>query len=346
MQKEKNQLLQEITNLSHEFGTADYVCGGGGNTSVKNDTTLWVKPSGTTLGGLKPELFVALDRGRLAELYDITPPQEASAREALIKEKMSAALLPDQTSRPSVEAPLHDSLSARFIVHTHPALVNGMTCAKEGAVACGRLFPEALWLDYVDPGYSLCIAVRERIRRFVAEEGREPSLIFLKNHGVFVAGGSPQEIRDLYASICNRLLTEYANANIPIKLNIPPLPENFDLNARRQAIRRAFADDDTHRPIELEFHHLHRSLHRSPAVLVPAVDDRSEADRRLGIQPQLDIRIPARVIANVLHREEMKHLVYRPVDHLAGFHCHSHRLLLLGRRLAAPADCYRMKPPR
>lgn len=244
MQIDKNQLLHEITDLSHEFGTTDYVCGGGGNTSVKNDTTLWVKPSGTTLGGLKPELFVALNRTRLAELYDITPPQDPSAREALIKEKMSAALLPGQTRRPSVEAPLHDSLSARFIVHTHPALVNGMTCAKEGAAACGHLFPEALWLDYIDPGYTLCIAVRQRIRQFRAEEGREPSLIFLKNHGVFVAGSSPQEIRDLYATVCNRLLTEYANANISVTLNIPPLPEDSNLAARRKAIRRAFADDN------------------------------------------------------------------------------------------------------
>lgn len=43
--------LQTITALSHEFGTADYVKGGGGNTSCKDETTLWVKPSGTTLGG-------------------------------------------------------------------------------------------------------------------------------------------------------------------------------------------------------------------------------------------------------------------------------------------------------
>ena len=44
--------LKTIVELSHEFGTPEYVKGGGGNTSFKDETTLWVKPSGTTLGGL------------------------------------------------------------------------------------------------------------------------------------------------------------------------------------------------------------------------------------------------------------------------------------------------------
>lgn len=45
--------LKTITELSHEFGSDDFVKGGGGNTSCKTTETLWVKPSGTTLGGLQ-----------------------------------------------------------------------------------------------------------------------------------------------------------------------------------------------------------------------------------------------------------------------------------------------------
>ena len=54
--------LSIITQLSREFGTPEYVIGGGGNTSYKNESTLWVKPSGTTLSGLTEETFVQLDR--------------------------------------------------------------------------------------------------------------------------------------------------------------------------------------------------------------------------------------------------------------------------------------------
>jgi ribulose-5-phosphate 4-epimerase/fuculose-1-phosphate aldolase len=49
-------LLLQITELSHQFGTSDYVKGGGGNTSVKDETTIWVKPSGTTLAEITPKM--------------------------------------------------------------------------------------------------------------------------------------------------------------------------------------------------------------------------------------------------------------------------------------------------
>ena len=41
--------------------TPDYVRGGGGNTSCKDAATLWVKPSGTTLAGMTPDTFVAVE---------------------------------------------------------------------------------------------------------------------------------------------------------------------------------------------------------------------------------------------------------------------------------------------
>ena len=207
-------LLATITELSHEFGTDDYVLGGGGNTSVKHESTLWVKPSGTTLGALTPETFVAMSRAKLAELYDVQAPADSHAREALVKTYMEKAVLPDSTGRASVEAPLHSTLNARFVVHTHPTLVNGMTCAKNGKAACRDLFPEALWLDFIDPGFTLCIRVREEILKYSQAHGYEPAVIFLKNHGVFVAGDTPEEIRSLYAQIMEMLQGQFDKAGI------------------------------------------------------------------------------------------------------------------------------------
>ena len=86
------QLLETITALSHEFGTADCVKGGGGNTSAKNADTVWVKPSGTTLAGLQADRFVPLDRAKLAALYALTPPADVAAREALVKDHLQAAV--------------------------------------------------------------------------------------------------------------------------------------------------------------------------------------------------------------------------------------------------------------
>ena len=238
------RILETITALSHEFGTTDYVRGGGGNTSCKNENTLWVKPSGTILGNLRPEAFVAMDRQKLSELYTIEPPSDSSSRETLIKEKMEQAVLPDSSGRASVEAPLHDSLSARYVVHTHPAIVNGMTCAKEGKAICRELFPSALWLDYIDPGYTLCMKVRDEIQNYMTGNGCEPSLLFLKNHGVFAAADEADEIRELYADVMTKLKAKYEQAGISMELTVGEKPDHEHLTEACNCIRDAIGNPD------------------------------------------------------------------------------------------------------
>ena len=192
--------LKTIVELSHEFGTPDYVKGGGGNTSVKNETTLWVKPSGTTLGGLTEETFVALNRDKVNELFEVETPAESAAREELVKNFMAEAVK-NEAGRPSVEAPLHNILNPRFVVHTHPPMVNGLTCAKGGEVAAKQLFPDALWVEYIDAGYTLSVELKGRIEQYTLEHGKGPEVILLKNHGIFVAADSAEEIRVLYAGV-------------------------------------------------------------------------------------------------------------------------------------------------
>ena len=238
------KILDVITTLSHEFGTDRYVRGGGGNTSCKDASTLWVKPSGTTLSTLSPQRFVALDRGKLARLYTIKTPQVASEREALIKEVMGHATRAGTQGRASAEAPLHDSLKACYVVHTHPYSVNGMTCARKGKAVCAELFPDALWIDYIDPGYTLCMAVRSEIQRYTDQHGVEPALIFLKNHGVFVSADTPEEIRTLYAEVMDKLCAKYAEAGVEVALKCePPLPDT-ELMMHRKLIRKAMGSDD------------------------------------------------------------------------------------------------------
>jgi rhamnose utilization protein RhaD (predicted bifunctional aldolase and dehydrogenase) len=211
-------MLREITALSHTFGTPDFVKGGGGNTSCKTADTVWVKPSGTTLSTLAPETFGPMDRARLRRLYDLEIPADKHAREALVKDVMAKAVLPGVTARPSVEAPLHEMLSPRFVVHTHAVLVNGMTCARDGASVCRRLFPNALWVPYIDPGFTLCVDVHRRLKEYQARHGQEPRILILENHGIFVCGDTPDEIARLYRSVLDPLARAYADAAIPTEL--------------------------------------------------------------------------------------------------------------------------------
>lgn len=236
-------ILETITGLSHRFGTAEFVKAGGGNTSCKDEQTLWVKPSGTTLAGLSPETFVAMDRASLAKLYAAETPAEPAAREELVKDMMAAAVKPETPGRASVEAPLHDSISARYVVHTHPAEVNGLTCAVGGRAAAARLFPDALWVPYVDPGYTLCMVVRGAIASYKAERGVEPSLIFLENHGVFVAGDTAEDVCAVYARVMDALRGCYRAAGVDASVPVGPVPEEAEVAALRQVLAEGLGGD-------------------------------------------------------------------------------------------------------
>jgi len=241
---EQGRRLEELAALSREFGTVSYVKGGGGNTSLKDSSTLWVKPSGRTLSEMTPDAFVALDRSRLAKLYSVTVPEDPHAREEMVKEIMAGAVRPDSRGRPSVEAALHDSFEAVFVVHVHPPLVNGMTCAREGEAGCRRLFPEALWIPYQDPGYTLCMACRREMRAYAETRGHEPGIVFLQNHGLIVAADTAETIRRTIQRIMGVLRDAYSAAGIEMTLTqgSAPSPET---ERRLRALLRAVKGDAT-----------------------------------------------------------------------------------------------------
>jgi len=236
--------LEQIVELSHKFGVADYVKGGGGNTSFKDKDTIWIKPSGTTLVSITAEAFVAMDRVKLDKLNDVTPPMDSTEREALVKEYMLNAKIDPDNGRPSVEAPLHNTLSAAFVIHTHPAIVNGMTCAVNGVKVAKGLFPEALWIDYIDPGYTLCIKVRDEINDYKAKHSKEPSIILLDNHGVLISADTPQEIDELFGNVMSLLSKQYKAAGISTELEVGQLPDKSKQESAIAFIKENYPQDE------------------------------------------------------------------------------------------------------
>ena len=211
-------LLEILTETTRKFGSDKYVKGGGGNSSVKTEDTIWVKPSGTTMGNITADKFVALNRAKVLCMDEVSLDGDVKEREASAKDIMAAAVLPDSSGRPSVEAPLHNLLEKTYVIHTHPALVNGMTCAKNGEALCRKLFPEALWMGYIDPGITLYQVVRDEVAEYKKAHGCQPEVIFLKNHGVFVAGDTPEKILAVYDDIFAKLEKEYAEAGVSLTL--------------------------------------------------------------------------------------------------------------------------------
>jgi rhamnose utilization protein RhaD (predicted bifunctional aldolase and dehydrogenase) len=218
-QENGHMSLNIIAELSRLYGADPrFVLAGGGNTSYKDDKNLYIKPSGVALADITEKDFVKMDRARIRELFTMVPPVEANEREALVKRVMEMAVCPDSSGRPSVEAPLHEAMDATFVVHLHPALVNGMTCGKEGKSKCSELFPDSLWIDYIDPGYSLAVHVQKEIAKFAVKHGRQPEIIFIQNHGVFVGANNSDGMKRAYAHIMDKLMSYYDEKNVNIVL--------------------------------------------------------------------------------------------------------------------------------
>ena len=75
--------LETLVRFSNRYGSStDYVIAGGGNTSCKDAAYLYVKGSGTALATITADGFVAMDREKLACMWDRTYPQADDAREA------------------------------------------------------------------------------------------------------------------------------------------------------------------------------------------------------------------------------------------------------------------------
>ncbi len=199
--------LTELVELSRQYGRGDdYVIAGGGNTSFKDDAFLYIKPSGTTLAELTESSMVRMRRDRLEAIWRKSYPRNPAKREEAALADLMASRDEGQELRPSVETLLHELLARRYVVHTHPALVNGLTCSREGERAAGRLFPAGmLWIPVVNPGYVLAAFVRRSVERHLARGGAYPTIVFLQNHGVFVSADSVEEVRGVYERIMSAL---------------------------------------------------------------------------------------------------------------------------------------------
>jgi len=198
--------LVDLITISQFYGRdSRFVIAGGGNTSYKNAEKLWVKASGSSLATITEDGFAVLDRAKLNLMSDKTYSTNAAEREEEVKNDLAAATI-SKGKRPSVETSMHNVIDFAYVVHMHPTLVNGLMCANNAESVLKKLFgTKALYIEYTDPGYVLFKKVEDAIKAFRAEDGAEPAVIWLQNHGIFVAANSIEEVKVLYTKILDTI---------------------------------------------------------------------------------------------------------------------------------------------
>ena len=207
--------IKELVELSRFYGRdSRFVIAGGGNTSYKNEEKIWVKASGSALATITEEGFAVLDRAKLNPMDRKVYSDNPAEREEQVKNDLEAATL-TKGRRPSVETSMHNVIGYSYVVHLHPTLVNGLMCARGAETELKRIFGEkALFVEYTDPGYILFKKVSEKIEEWRLKYEEEPKVIWLQNHGIFVAADTGEEIKSIYNDIFAKL-EDYATLQLP-----------------------------------------------------------------------------------------------------------------------------------
>ena len=213
--------MKNLVEYSRKYGSnPELVLAGGGNTSMKENGILYVKGSGCALSTINAENFVAMDISKLHTILSKKYPESDTEREAAFLADVSAAKLPgEEAKRPSVEAILHSLFRQRYVLHLHPALVNGLTCGQNGPEMAKKLFPNAIWMDACRPGYTLGKLLSDKIKD-------DTDTILLQNHGVFFASEIPEGLAELAENMISVLKAQLPGA-LPEKLDDVDISKPF-----------------------------------------------------------------------------------------------------------------------
>ncbi len=247
--------LDRLVALSRRYGSdPEYVIGGGGNTSWKDERYLWVKASGVALATITREGFVRMDRAALKKIGERTYSRDVRERERQVKEDLLAARADPSTSlRPSVETSLHELIEYPFVVHTHPTLVNALMCSRETEQRTRELFGEDIFFVGPAAGYTLFREVKERLPQWRARQGSDPRIIFLQNHGIFVSGDTPEEIDTLYHEVMETLR----------KVVRPETVEYLPVTEKAEQLRQELARHAGGKEVVVRHSSLHRHFYGS-----------------------------------------------------------------------------------
>ena len=206
-----NRDLRDMLRISVPVGDdPTLVQGGGGNTSVKTHggRLMYVKASGTSLREMKEGRgYRLVDAQRCVSIVEDEALERlaSAAREAEVLRRLMDCCVDELEGRPSVEAGLHAMLG-RCVVHTHPAILNGFLCARNGRRPLERLFggmdPPVLYVRYAGAGYTLARRMHAEIGSYRTKYGRLPEVVLLENHGLFVSTVSAHRALALTRRVC------------------------------------------------------------------------------------------------------------------------------------------------
>ncbi|MDD6237512.1 MAG: class II aldolase/adducin family protein [Clostridiales bacterium] len=170
----------------------DLVQAGGGNSSFKiSEEKMAIKASGYQLADMTEQTGYALVNPQIIRQRFLGCEDLDALTDADSKTILEEAFL--EGNRPSIETFLH-AISGKYTLHTHPMVVNVLTCRKGGMDILRELFPDALLVPYATPGVELAKAYFKAYKSKNADDRHIYEIVFLQNHGLVVSADSAEEV--------------------------------------------------------------------------------------------------------------------------------------------------------
>tara|TARA_B100000575_G_scaffold10020_1_gene7383 strand:- start:8452 stop:9456 length:1005 start_codon:yes stop_codon:yes gene_type:complete len=154
----------------------------GGNTSFKNKNYLIIKSSGKWLADAnKLDIFTKINISKIKE------------KVLKLRKLNQFDLLPvgKNNYKASIETPLHLLFNYKFVVHYHPVDVNCILIKKNCDILLKNKINFIKWkfVKYFKPGFNLYKEVGKKLKK-----DKNIKIVFLQNHGIFIAGNNTLEI--------------------------------------------------------------------------------------------------------------------------------------------------------
>lgn len=199
--------LQQFVKMSRYAGMReDLVQAGGGNSACKMcDDKMLIKASGFQLADVTEKSGYAVMKHSIVREAFLNCKELKSMTESDSKKIIADAFI--EGFRPSIETFLH-SITGKYSLHTHPIVVNAITCRKDGEKVLRQLFPEAMVISYATPGVELAKIYFSSYKEYIVTNGKEPECVFLMNHGLLVSGENADSVINITERVI-RIIEEY-----------------------------------------------------------------------------------------------------------------------------------------
>jgi rhamnose utilization protein RhaD (predicted bifunctional aldolase and dehydrogenase) len=200
--------FEALLDLSARIGADPLlVQGAGGNTSIKEAGTLWIKASGLWLMQARAQdvmVPVALDP--LLEALERDDPACEKAEGFVVAARNPSGL------RPSIETTVHALMPQKVVVHVHcvETIATAVQANAEALVAEKLADLPHAFIPYARPGLPLAKAIAARLRDGV-------SVLVLGNHGLVVAAETVTEAEALLRESSRRFSAERRGMAMPDK---------------------------------------------------------------------------------------------------------------------------------